>query len=138
MASDDVFACLWVGDSRGYLLREGDLSQLTHDHSLVQMLVDTGELDAEAAASHPNANVVTRAVGSAADLRIDSVRGDVLEGDVFLLASDGLTRLVSSEELALALRAPDLNVVADALIATCLARGAPDNVTFVILRRRPG
>jgi len=128
------FACLWVGDSRAYMARRGELKQLTHDHSLVQQLVDVGDLDPSAAARHPNANIITRAVGSAPELVIDSVDGKVLDGDVFLLASDGLTRLLSDTEILDGLLATDLEGAANRLIDTCLARNAPDNVTFIILK----
>jgi serine/threonine protein phosphatase PrpC len=128
------FACLWAGDSRAYRARGGGLVQLTRDHSLVQELVDVGEIDADEAATHPNAHIITRAVGAAAALRIDSVGGAVMPGDAFLLASDGLTRLVSDAELLAGLQAADLEAAADGLIETCLARGAPDNVSFVMLR----
>jgi serine/threonine protein phosphatase PrpC len=128
------FACLWAGDSRAYLARDGVLKQLTHDHSLVQQLVDSGDIDPRQASSHPNANIILRAVGAAPDLELDSVEGEVREGDVFLLASDGLTRLVSDSEMLIELCAQDLEAAADRLLQTCLARKAPDNVTFVIVR----
>jgi serine/threonine protein phosphatase PrpC len=130
------FDCLWVGDSRAYRARKGVLAQLTHDHSLVQELVDAGHLDPVEALTHPNANVITRAIGSDPDVHIDAVSGDLVAGDVFLLASDGLTRLIAEDELLAALTANDLERAADGLIETCLERGAPDNVTFVILRAR--
>jgi len=138
VADADAFVCLWAGDSRAYLARGGVLVQLTRDHSLVQELVDAGELDPAEAASHPNANVITRAVGAGAALAIDSVDGDIRPGDVFLLASDGLTRLIGEAELLTALSAADLEAEADRLIETCLARGAPDNVSLVIVRAGVG
>lgn len=133
-ASDDGYACLWAGDSRGYLLRDGILRQLTRDHSLVQKLVDSGDLGAEEALHHPNANVITRAVGSAPSLELDSVEGEIRAGDHFVLASDGLTRLLSEDELAAAQKADDLEQLADSWVETALARGAPDNLSFVIVR----
>ena len=134
VADERGYACLWAGDSRAYLARDGMLRQLTHDHSLVQQLVDTGDLDPRAAIEHPNANIITRAVGAAPALEIDSVEGDVRPGDAFLLASDGFTRLIEESEILAALAAPDLRIVADELVETCLARQAPDNLTFVMLR----
>jgi serine/threonine protein phosphatase PrpC len=128
------YVCLWAGDSRAYLARKGALRQLTHDHSLVQQLVDAGDLATEAAANHPNANIITRAVGAAPTLQLDRTDGALAPGDVFLLASDGLTRLIEDGELLKALAEADLEATADRLIATCLSRQAPDNVTFVILR----
>ena len=129
-----AFACLWAGDSRAYLGRGGVLVQITHDHSLVQELVDSGDIDAKSASKHPNANIILRAVGATPELEIDRVEGEVRPGDVFLLASDGLTRLASDSELLAELQASDLEAAADRLLALCLDRNAPDNVTFVIVR----
>jgi serine/threonine-protein phosphatase Stp1 len=135
IAADAVaFTCLWVGDSRAYRLRDGYLAQLTRDHSLVQELVDAGMLTAAEAVNHPNGNVVTRAVGAAAQLDIDVVQGDVLAGDVFLLASDGLTRLVEPDELLRGLQSGDLEQAADDFVDLVVRRGAPDNLTFILLR----
>lgn len=128
------FSCLWVGDSRAYLAHGGALRQLSRDHSLVQELVDAGEIAPADAGAHPNANIITRAVGAAAALSIDTVEGEVAPGDVFLLASDGVTRLVDEAELLAALASDDLDAAADRLVETCLERGAPDNLTLVIVR----
>jgi serine/threonine protein phosphatase PrpC len=125
---------LWAGDSRIYRAREGALAQLTRDHSLVQDLVDLGEISPADAQRHPNANIITRAVGADERLNLDAVQDEGLPGDVFLLASDGLTRLIDDPELLAALQADDLDQAADGLLQTCLDRGAPDNVTFVIVR----
>jgi serine/threonine protein phosphatase Stp1 len=132
--ADDGYCCLWAGDSRAYLLRDGKLRQLTRDHSLVQQLVDSGDLEPEAAINHPNANIITRAVGSAASVELDSMEGDIRAGDRFLLASDGLTRLLGEDELAAAQDAGDLELLADRWVECVLARGAPDNFTFVIVQ----
>jgi len=129
-----AFCCLWAGDSRAYLVRRGAIQQLTRDHSLVQQLVDSGDLDREEAAQHPNANVITRAVGAAPELALDQLEGELRSGDVFLLASDGLTRLVSDDEILKELKASDLESAAERLLDTCLKRKAPDNVTFIIVK----
>jgi serine/threonine protein phosphatase PrpC len=135
LAADDMsFACLWAGDSRAYRARDGVLDQLTRDHSLVQQLVDSGDIDPKLAANHPNANIILRAVGAAPILELDEVQGAHQAGDVFLLASDGVTRLVSDAELLEQLSAKDLEAAADRLLEMCLDRKAPDNVTFVIVR----
>jgi len=128
------FFCLWAGDSRAYLARDGALQQLTHDHSLVQQLVDSGDIDPQTAAQHPNANIILRAVGAGQELDIDGVEGKLRAGDGFLLASDGLTRLLSDHEMLDGLETPDLEAAADRLMNLCLARNAPDNVTFVLVR----
>src|ERR1019366_3198296 len=137
-ADPGSFACLWVGDSRAYLCRGPMLVQLTRDHSVVQALVDAGELDPAEAADHPDSNVVTRAVGATPELMIDTITGDIRPGDTLLLASDGLTRLLNRDELLVGLRASDLDAAADGFIDVCLARGAPDNVSLVMLRAEKG
>lgn len=134
VADEAQYMIVWAGDSRAYRVRETAICQLTRDHSLVQDLVDAGMLEASEAESHPNANVVTRAVGATDTLRVDTVGGALQSGDIFLLASDGLTRLVNKAELLveLSLNAPES--AADHLIELALERGAPDNVSLVILR----
>jgi serine/threonine protein phosphatase Stp1 len=133
-----AFTCLWAGDSRAYLCRGRSLVQLTRDHSLVQALVDAGELAPGEAADHPDSNLVTRAVGAAPELKIDAVTGKIGDRDTLLLASDGLTRLVDQDELLAGLTASDLSATADDFMAVCLARGAPDNVSLVIVRAVAG
>ena len=128
------FRCLWAGDSRAYRVRGRRIERLTRDHSLVQKLVDAGLLSEEEAVDHPDANVVTRAVGASRELEIDVVRGDALPGDRFILASDGLTRVVDDEELLAAVVGTTPGHAAQGLLETVLARGAPDNVSIIIAR----
>jgi len=128
------YACFWVGDSRALRVRGGQIERLTRDHSLVQDLVDAGMLAEEEAEGHPQANVITRAVGVHARLRVDSVSGELEPEDLFLLASDGLTRLVSETELCAVLAQASPDAAADRLIDMALDRGAPDNVSLVIVR----
>lgn len=131
--ADNEFRCFWAGDSRAYRLRGSRIERLSRDHSLVQDLVDAGMLSPEDAEAHPNANVVTRAVGVVEDLKVDTLSGDARPGDQFLLASDGLTRLVDDDEIAEELSTKHLEDAADSLIEMVLARGAPDNVSMVII-----
>ena len=128
------FGCFWAGDSRAYRIREGEIAQLTRDHSLVQGLVDAGMLAPAEAEDHPNANVVTRAVGASETLDVDTSAGDARAGDIFLLASDGLTRVVTDEEIYAELTTSSGEDAADSLLRTVLARGAPDNVSLIIVR----
>jgi serine/threonine protein phosphatase Stp1 len=132
--ADGQFRCFWAGDSRAYRIRDDQIVQLTRDHSMVQDLVDAGMLRPDEAADHPNSNIITRAVGVAPDLRVDTVAGDVRPGDQFLLASDGLTRVVDDHELAAQLTSASPAAAAENLIETVLSRGAPDNVSLVIAR----
>ena len=132
--ADGQFRCFWAGDSRGYRVRDGQIVQLTRDHSLVQDLVDSGMLQPDEAVDHPNSNIITRAVGVAEELRVDTVSGDVQRGDQFFLATDGVTRLISDEELAQELSISPPAFAARKLIETVLARGAPDNASLIITK----
>jgi serine/threonine-protein phosphatase Stp1 len=131
---DRHFACLWAGDSRAYLLRAGILSQVSRDHSLVQELVDAGNLAAEDAEHHPHANVITRAVGADSEtLELDKIIGQAEPGDRFLLCSDGLSKTLSDGEIAGLLAAPDGVPPTELLIAAALAHRVNDNVTAVVV-----
>jgi len=132
--ANSQFRCFWAGDSRAYLVRGEQITQLTRDHSLVQDLVDAGMLDRQEAENHPNASVITRAVGVVEELKVDIVSGDAQPGDQFLLASDGLTRLVDDHELVAELTSRRPADAAEKLIETVLSRGAPDNVTIIIAK----
>lgn len=127
------FACLWAGDSRAYLYRRGALRRLTRDHSVVQEMIDNGALTPERARGHPKANVITRAVGAHETLDVDGEFGVLRAGDRFLLCSDGLSSIVSEREIAERMMRAPLEAAAESLIERALARGAPDNVTVVLV-----
>ena len=131
---DGQYRCFWAGDSRAYRVRGNDIDQVTRDHSLVQGLMDAGMLSREEAKDHPDANVITRAVGASEALEVEVAAGDARSGDLFLLASDGLTRLVEEDELVAILSSWPPADAADTLIDAVLARGAPDNVSLIITR----
>ena len=134
MIRDTFYAVLWAGDSRIYRLREGVLEQLTRDHSLVQDLVDRGELTAEQAEAHPRANVITRAIGAGdPDLPLDKRSGGVQAGDRFLLCSDGLSKALPEAEIANLLGSPDGISPSEILVNAALARQATDNVTALVV-----
>lgn len=128
------FACLWCGDSRAYILRDGALRQLTRDHSETQALVDRGVLDAEEAKVWPRRSVLTRALGAGEDSTLDFVSERLGAGDMLLLCSDGLTAHCADADIAAALAGADPQAACDALIALTLGRGASDNVTVIALR----
>ena len=134
-AYEGQFACLWVGDSRIYRLRDGQLQQLTRDHSHVQELVDQGLISPEEAHRHPLSNVITRAVGSSDQLLVDQVDQPLRAGDMFLLCSDGLNKTVSDEEITRLLAHSDHNCqeAVKAFIHLALMRDASDNVTTVVV-----
>ncbi|MBS1240084.1 MAG: hypothetical protein H6R45_790 [Proteobacteria bacterium] len=131
---DGQYRCFWAGDSRAYRIRDGGISQITRDHSLVQDLIAAGMLDPNDAETHPNANVITRAVGAAEELNVDTVGGVAFSGDIFVLGSDGLTRIVSQVEILAALYSKPIEQAADSLLEMVLSRGAPDNVSIVIVK----
>ena len=124
-----------VGDSRVYLLRDGKLRQLTKDHSYVQEQVDAGFLTPEQARYHPYSNVITRCVGASDNVEPDTYHGEVRTGDVYLVASDGLTGMVDDRRLQQLLfsRATPGRVV-DALISEANGRGGLDNITAIVVQ----
>jgi serine/threonine-protein phosphatase Stp1 len=123
---------LWVGDSRIYRSRDGVLTQLTRDHSMVQDLVDRGTLTADEAETHPMAHVLSRAIGTEESLSHDAFRDEACVGDVYLLCSDGLTKVISHDAIAARLSGSPARAV-DGLIADTLAAGAPDNVSVIVV-----
>ena len=126
--------CLWAGDSRIYRLRAGRLEQLTRDHSQVEEMIEQGELRREEAASHPAANVITRAVGADDELFLDLALYDLQADDRFLLCSDGLYKEVADEEFAIHLATHDVEPASQALLNLALERGARDNVTVIVVQ----
>ena len=130
MVRDDHFACLWAGDSRAYLLRDGAMCQVTRDHSLVQEMVDAGMLAPAEAESHAQANVITRAIGSQEPLQLDKVAGRLLVGDMLLLCTDGLFKALPEAEIAAGLTA---GVKPESLLECALQAHARDNVTLVVV-----
>jgi protein phosphatase len=124
-----------VGDSRAYLFRDGKLKRLTKDHSLVEELVDRGKLTEEQAAEHPQRSIITRALGPEATVEVDTWTYPVKAGDVLLLCSDGLTSMISEEQVAAVLAgAAGLTQAAQALIDEANAAGGRDNITVVLFR----
>ncbi len=130
----DRGAVVWAGDSRIYLRRNRQITQLTRDHSHVQDLVEQGVILESDAESHPMANVITRAVGISDPLELDSMWIDVESDDQFLLCSDGLSRLVSNEELQTMMGNKNRQEVTQSLLHTALVRGARDNVTLICVK----
>jgi serine/threonine protein phosphatase Stp1 len=137
LARGSYFACLWAGDSRIYLLRGGEITQLTRDHSLVQDLVDAKTITQDEATTHPRSNVITRAVGAGdPELALDKYSARLCAGDRFLLCSDGLWKTFTPDELARLLTA-DGKPPAERLLEAALERRADDNVTVVTVEVGP-
>ncbi len=137
---DTLYLIAHVGDSRAYLLRSGSLEQLTRDHSLVWHLLESGVLRKDELSGHPQKNLITRSIGPHPSVEIDLERGDLREGDVFLLCSDGLTDVVSDENLhrILSDSSKTPQEIGDMLVKTANSLGGPDNITVVVVRVAPG
>lgn len=133
-----VGACLWAGDSRLYRLRGNHLSQLSRDHSHVQELIEMGVIEPEEAEGHPQANVITRAIGVEPNGLIDLNVFNTQRGDTFLLCSDGLYNSVSEAAMTQTLAQTDTEQAAQALVDLALANGAPDNVSVIVVRGQTG
>lgn len=127
------FVALWAGDSRIYRLRDGEISMLTTDHSVVAALVAAGRLTWDEAEQHPQSNAITRAVGVGDPLELDKVRGDALSGDRFLLCSDGLSKYATFGMLEKALKTQPIELICDHLVQIALAGGGADNVTVAVV-----
>ena len=125
-----------VGDSRIYRLREGSLTQITQDHSLVEELVRAGLITREQARTHPRRNIITRALGTHGENEPDLLVTDVQDGDVFLLCTDGLTGMVPDDEIERTLRDCGIEAAADRLLALALDAGGRDNVTLILCTRK--
>ncbi|GAA3918536.1 PP2C family protein-serine/threonine phosphatase [Litoribacillus peritrichatus] len=127
------FHLLWVGDSRGYILRNEFLKQTTRDHSQVTEMVEQGLLTEEEAEHHECANVITRAIGVDTDVEVDVISGECSPGDIFLLCTDGLNKEIPDVEIKRYLQEADVMEAGMALLHSTLVSGARDNVTYVIV-----
>lgn len=134
--SGNVYLC-HAGDSRAYLIRDGKLTQLTHDHSYVQELVDCGTITEEEAEHHPQKNIITRALG--VDYRLDPefTSVPVQKGDMILLCTDGLTNVLPKEKIEEIFRKGGFYDIPDRLVDAANAGGGPDNITALLLGVEP-
>jgi protein phosphatase len=130
----DVIALVNVGDSRSYRFHDGQLSQITVDHSLAEEMVRSGEISEAEAAVHPHRHILTRALGVSDDVVVDLWRIQPSRGDRFLLCSDGLTNELDSAQIAEVLgTVPDPQVAADLLVRAARTHGGSDNITVVVI-----
>ena len=133
LAFDRYCVAIWAGDSRMYRLRDGQLARITRDHSEVQNLVDQGLVKEEDAELHPQANVITRAVGGADALFLDYALHELLPNDRFLLCSDGLYKDIVESEFCDELTRGDCREASESLLALALSRECNDNVTVLVV-----
>lgn len=130
---EDGFALGHVGDSRTYRFRNGQLRQLTQDHTLVQQQIEEGLISSDNIKNHPLRNVILRAIGQERELALDLLRGNILSGDLFLLCSDGLTDMIQDNQIQEILHSDiEIHRKADNLIESAKAAGGKDNITVVL------
>lgn len=129
----DTMYLAHVGDSRIYVVSKDNINQLTTDHSVVQMMLDRGEISREEAKEHPKKNVITRALGVEDTVRIDYDQEVYNEGEIVLLCSDGLTNFVSDEEILKICNENDCYTFAEKLVEAANEKGGGDNITVVTI-----
>ncbi|OGO78421.1 MAG: hypothetical protein A2Y23_11185 [Clostridiales bacterium GWB2_37_7] len=128
-----------VGDSRIYLIRKNIITKMTEDHSLVAELVKQGTIKPEEAFSHPQKNIITRALGTEYDIEVDLGKQGIMEGDYVLLCTDGLSNLIKDDEIMeLVLKAKDVEQACDNLINKAKENGGYDNITVVVIHNNKG
>jgi protein phosphatase len=138
LLAGDVCHVAQVGDSRCYLVRDGDIRRLTTDHSLVGELLRNGSISPQEAREHPQRNLLTRALGTSEEVEVDVTTVQLLFDDLLILCTDGLSGVVTDEEiLAEAQRHADPQATAEGLVALANAHGGPDNITVVVVHVFP-
>ena len=134
LAFEGYYACAWLGDSRIYMVRAGEITQLSRDHTEVQELLAQGIITAEEAAGWCGRNGITRAVGVDDEAVLDVTSGPLAPGDSFVICSDGLTHHVRDDEILERVHGNRSQQACDDLVALTLERGAIDNVTVIVVR----
>ncbi|MCK9479656.1 MAG: Stp1/IreP family PP2C-type Ser/Thr phosphatase [Firmicutes bacterium] len=123
-----------VGDSRAYHLTELGLRQLTNDHSIVQQLIESGTITPKEAKTHPQKNLITRAIGTESTIDVDVCTVNIKEGDYILLCTDGLTSFVSDSEIEAVVKAMGLDDAVTKLVNMANSSGGTDNITIVLIK----
>jgi serine/threonine protein phosphatase PrpC len=136
---EDRYYLAQVGDSRAYLFRDNALNQLTQDHSVVWSLFENGILTKDDISRHPQKNLITRSIGTHPEVEVDMLNGAAAEGDIYLLCSDGLTDVLSDQEILQILKSNNRNPqeIGETLISAANSGGGPDNVTAVVVYLAP-
>jgi protein phosphatase len=137
LAFDGYYACVWSGDSRAYMVRDGNITQLSRDHNEVQDLLVTGAITPQEAEKWDGGHAITRAIGVSDVPELEMRSGPLNAGDAFVMCSDGLTCHVSDDEILRCISANVSQQACDRLVALTLDRGAVDNVTVVVVRCPP-
>lgn len=133
--SDFAYSCIWVGDSRIYLMRDNRLIRLTTDHSVTQDLIDRKVIQESERNSHPQASVITRAVGISSSLDISRAHGRAQSNDLFFICTDGICGMLNDDEIARILSESDESKAANCFIEAVIKQGAKDNLSFLMVRQ---
>lgn len=133
LAYDKYCIYIWAGDSRLYRLRNGQIRQITTDHSQVELYIEQGLISREEALAHPHGNMITRAVGAVDELHLDMDIQEMQEGDRYMLCSDGLTKHIADLEMQDLLRGGTCEEACRKMVDLTLSRGAGDNVTVIVV-----
>ena len=133
LARQDRLFLAHVGDSRALLLRNGTVTQLTHDHTIVQAMVDSGQISEQQALKHPQKHIITRAVGVLPDVEIDDSEWELQQNDLVLLCSDGLSNHLDNEQICRAAEQLAPKDLAEELIALANENGGSDNITVIVI-----
>lgn len=134
--SGENTAVLNIGDSRAYRINNDGIFRITRDHSVVEDMIDRGDLTREQARSHPSKNLITRAIGTDSSVMCDIYDVELKSGEYILLCSDGLTNMISEQEILYEiLHGEDIDTCCQRMLEIVISRGAPDNVTIVLLQR---
>ncbi len=133
--SNNAAVVLNVGDSRAYKVSPDSITRITKDHSVVEEMIDRGDITREEARHHPNRNIITRALGTSPSMKSDLFQVELKEGDFLLLCSDGLTNTVDEKDIFEVINSADHSQCCDRLLSMSYANGASDNVTAVLLKR---
>lgn len=124
-----------VGDSRLYVFNSDGFRQITEDHSMVQLMLNNGEISSEEVLNHPNKNVITRAVGVESKVEVDFFQEDICDNDVVLLCTDGLSNFVSESQMSEIIKKTDKNIISELLVNEALLNNGSDNITVVTLTK---
>jgi len=124
-----------VGDSRVYIIRDGSINRLTTDHSFIEELIRNGSLTREEASSHPNRNIITRALGCSEEMQVDTYSCDLIKNDYLLLCTDGLTNMLKEEEIKdIIIRLSEPEAICDELVRRANENGGEDNTTVIVIK----
>ena len=139
VATDDCIYVAHVGDSRVYVITDGDMRKITKDHSIVGMMVDSGSITEEEAKIHPQRNLITRAVGTAMTVDVDIVKEEIHTRQWILMCTDGLTNMVAKDEIhSIFKECEDADAIAKTLVEKAKQNGGDDNITVVVIKMKKG